>query len=931
MKIKISIVLGTLLCVAGMFNASLALAASSITITTFPPVGCQITGTTITIGGTAIADPPPGNVTQYHVQILWGDNTQDNVTESSPFGPEDPSTRTFSGSHTYLVGGNYTIKARVYHQNPNGNDGQADAVASTSVCITNPQATLTLVKTVTNDNGGTAAATAWTLTAAGPTPLSGATGSPAVTNATVNPGVYTLSETGGPSGYTASLYSCVKNSGAPVVSNTITLANGDTATCTINNNDIQPKLTVTKVVVNDNGGTKIISDFPLFVSATPVTSGVQNGFNAGTYTVSETGASTYLGVITGDCALNGSITLALGDVKSCTITNNDIAPKLHLRKLVINDNGGSASVTSWTLMADGTGSNDLSGTTPVDSTGTLKADTWALSETGGPSGYMASAWNCVGGTMGDATHITLGLNEEATCTITNDDIQPKLTVTKVVMNNNGGVKVVGDFPLFVDVTPVTSGAQNGFNAGAHTVSETGDTTYQETISGDCAANGSITLLPGDVKSCTITNDDIAPILHLVKTVTNNNGGTAVDTAWTLMADGTGSNDISGTTPVDSGATLQADTFTLSESGGPSGYAASSWVCVGGTQVGSTIMLGLGQEATCTINNDDIAPTLTLVKTVTNNNGGTKVVSDFPLFINASPVVSGVPATLTANTLYTATETNSFGYAPSVWGTDCTAGGTITLQPGENKTCTITNDDIAPQLTVIKHVINDDGNTAVAGDFTMTVTGTNVSSASFPGSESPGTTVTLNQGTYSANEISNAGYTETLSADCSGTINVGETKTCTITNNDKPMPTRGQGFWQTHTTYTLSKVGSWTLGTKTINSTNVFSAFYVSIPKKSNGTKRGALDQARIQMLQQWVAAKLNCAAFGCNATVTTLTNNAATAWTSGTASQILSYATQLETYNNSNEAIVIAGQGRATPQASQTQAASGFVMWDLLP
>ena len=53
-----------------------------------------------------------------------------------------------------------------------------------AVCVyTNDDqpATLTLVKTVTNDNGGTALPTAWTLAAAGPTPISGTTGSAPVT------------------------------------------------------------------------------------------------------------------------------------------------------------------------------------------------------------------------------------------------------------------------------------------------------------------------------------------------------------------------------------------------------------------------------------------------------------------------------------------------------------------------------------------------------------------------------------------------------------------------------------------------------------------------------------------------------------------------------------------------------------------------------
>ena len=48
----------------------------------------------------------------------------------------------------------------------------------------------------------------------------------------------------------------------------------------------------------------------------------------------------------------------------------------------------------------------------------------------------------------------------------------------------------------------------------------------------------------------------------------------------------------------------------------------------------------------------------------------------------------------------------------------TARGSIAI--GETKTCTVTNNDIAPKLIVIKHVINDNGGTAVAGDFTINV-------------------------------------------------------------------------------------------------------------------------------------------------------------------------------------------------------------------
>src|SRR2546422_11759411 len=72
-----------------------------------------------------------------------------------------------------------------------------------------------------------------------------------------------------------------------------------------------------------------------------------------------------------------------------------------------------------------------------------------------------------------------------------------------------------------------------------------------------------------------------------------------------------------------GAGSKPDTFTLAESG-PAGYTAGSWSCTGGTQNGSTITVGIGQSATCTINNNDNAPAVHLRKTVTNDNGGTAV-------------------------------------------------------------------------------------------------------------------------------------------------------------------------------------------------------------------------------------------------------------------------------------------------------------------
>ena len=43
---------------------------------------------------------------------------------------------------------------------------------------------------------------------------------------------------------------------------------------------------------------------------------------------------------------------------------------------------------------------------------------------------------------------------------------------------------------------------------------------------------------------------------------------------------------------------------------------------------------------------------------------------------------------------------------------------------------------------------------------------------------------MDAGAYSVDEGAHAGYTKSLSADCTGTIANGETKTCTITNDDQ---------------------------------------------------------------------------------------------------------------------------------------------------
>jgi hypothetical protein len=203
----------------------------------------------------------------------------------------------------------------------------------------------------------------------------------------------------------------------------------------------------------------------------------------------------------------------------------------------------------------------------------------------------------------------------------------------------------------------------------------------------------------------------------------------------------------------------------------------------------------GLETQCTFTNAIRNGTLVVKKHVVNDNGGLKTAADFMLHVKQgtndvsnSPAVgseAGTSYSLPPGAYVVSENTPPTGYTMTGITGACDASGNVTVAAGGSVTCTITNDDQAATLIVIKHVINDNGGSKAAGDFTMNVTGGNVApNASFAGAESPGTTVTLDAGSFSVDETSDLGYTKTTSADCAGTIANGQTKTCTITNDDK---------------------------------------------------------------------------------------------------------------------------------------------------
>jgi hypothetical protein len=112
------------------------------------------------------------------------------------------------------------------------------------------------------------------------------------------------------------------------------LAEGQNKSCTITARDQPATLRVITTVVNDDGGTRTSSDFSTHVrsstaevaSAPGNAAGTAHSLDAGSYVVSADAVSGYAFAFSGDCGSGGAIALAIGEVRSCTITADDAEP-----------------------------------------------------------------------------------------------------------------------------------------------------------------------------------------------------------------------------------------------------------------------------------------------------------------------------------------------------------------------------------------------------------------------------------------------------------------------------------------------------------------------------------------------------------------------------------------------------------------------------
>jgi hypothetical protein len=670
----------------------------------------------------------------------------------------------------------------------------------------------------------------------------------------------------------------------------------------------------------------------------------------------------------------------------------DVQAALTLVKTLTNDNGGTATLANFTLTA--AGPTTISGTTGQSTVthATVPSGTYALSETT-VANYTAGSWSCSGGTL-SGTNVTLASGGSATCTIVNNDNPSKLTLVKTLTNDNGGTATLSNFtltaagPTTISGTTGQSSVTNAnVNAGSpYALSETTVANYTAgpwSCTNGGGGGGSVTVTFGTSVTCTINNNDNPSSLTLVKTLTNDNGGTAVLSDFTLRA--AGPTTISGTTgqsSVTNAAVNAGSPYALSETT-VANYTASAWSCTNGGGGSGSVTVTFGTSVTCTINNNDNPSKLTLVKTLTNDNGGTATLGNFTLKAAGPTTITGTTgqstvtnANVNAGSPYALSETTVANYTAGGW--SCTNGGgggsSVTVVFGTSVTCTINNNDNPATLTIIKYLKGTSTTfsyTSSGGlspsSFTLTPPGAACNPAAPAGSTCDQVVYNnLVAGNYAITEATKSGYILTdLSCDgvtgnlatrtASTTLAIGDSKTCIFVNEEIVGGlTRTQGFWATHMNL-LSAVWFGTeyppgsgehpytglsLADRTIcpagaptqliltDISQVLGGFWAGVSKTSSNKSRSDLDQARMQLLQQLLAAISNHGAFNSSPGGTIGIDLAKTYFCTGTIAQVKDAAQQMAIFNTSGDNGVFTPGGSA--QGKVAKDAADIPFWDVL-
>ena len=378
------------------------------------------------------------------------------------------------------------------------------------------------------------------------------------------------------------------------------------------------------------------------------------------------------------------------------------------------------------------------------------------------------------------------------------------------------------------------------NAGSHSVVEDGTPIAGYTTTYYNCSN--VSVANGGTQTCTITNNDQPGTLIVKKLVINDNGGTKIATNFKFKVNGgtatsftqDGADTLKGLNSL----TVNASTYNVVEDGTPiAGYTTTYDSC-------SSIAVGNGQTKTCTITNNDQPGTIVIIK-------------------NAKPAQGVFAFDTTGSTSGTGTSWPTGASAFTLTGSTASNGNTRTF-------------------TV------DVGTYTVKEQTQLSWTLTGIGGSSDP--LAPYDCVVTGGGGSTGGGIAPSGQTPLDTRTVSIAIKNGDTVTCTFENTGNGA-TRTQGFWATHPQlaaiawnggggfgHTFPGVaGTPGIGDATVcgdaltinaavnalaGNSSLMGGFWSDISKTTNGKKRSALNQAKMQLLQQLLAAELNGSAFG---------------------------------------------------------------------
>jgi hypothetical protein len=704
---------------------------------------------------------------------------------------------------------------------------------------------------------------------------------------------YTVNETPIPAGWAFDSVSCVvtsENGGSYSTSTTtasIVMKEGENWTCTYLDHQETGTIIIRKVT-DPTGGAGF--DFSSTGGLSPSTFTLNDGQSrtyssvpVGSYSVTEASPTGYdlTGLV---CTVSGagtsatpskatrtvSITLAESGSVDCTYTNTERGTIIVEKQT--NPDGATGS---FTFTGDAAGTISDNGQIVVSN---LVPGPYTSTEANPNPGFdltsiVCNDANSSGSVATRTASFTLDPGETVKCTFTNTK-RATLIIAKTTVGGIGAFDFTGSgsgvpatFGLTTTVanTPVSTTFANIIPGAAQTITEQvptgwdltgigcglvvdgGSGTWNASFASPAAT---ITLGAGDTVRCTYTNTKRAS-LTIVKRVVNDNGGAAavgdfgITTTAGALTFGAPVESPAGTFTYTSTtlANLTLGSKSLHE-GTLGGYTEGTWSCVGNAgavnsdpQSGS-VVLGAGEDVTCTITNNDDPAHIVIIKNATPQSGtftfatggtttgpGTSWPATFTLNGDRTGGANTRSFTVDAGT-YTATESTQLG-----WTLTGVGGSTV---PGEAYKCVSTST----------------GSSGVA---------------ELGGDGLPTGKVTI-------------------------VIKNGDTVTCTYENTGNGA-TRTQGFWATHSqlanlawfggsgyghtfpgVVNTPGIGDTLICGKNIATVlpevdpaglaKLMGGFWSDISKTSSGVKRTAIEQSRMQLLQQLLAAELNASAFG---------------------------------------------------------------------